>query len=107
MDILNSFVSDTINAQLEVSPQPHGDHYFVGPVNISVQVHDPSHLFDPDDITYTWNFNDSTEPVVNHLNKMTYTFTEDRVYIVSVFITAQALGKLYNGTLTKKLSFKG
>ncbi|XP_031558597.1 uncharacterized protein LOC116295038 [Actinia tenebrosa] len=99
-------VTDTINAQLTVSPGPYHHHYFVGPVNISVPVHDPSHLFDPDKITYTWNFNDSTSPVINHLNKMIYNFTEDRVYSISVFITAHALGKLYNGTVAKTLPFK-
>jgi PKD repeat protein len=74
---------------------------------MSVQIHDPSHLFDPQEIIYTWDFNDSSIPRETFLNKMTHNFTEDRVYSVSVFISSYAVGTLYNGTASKTMHFNG
>ncbi|EDO38522.1 predicted protein [Nematostella vectensis] len=90
-------VTDTINCQLAASSSE------VGPVNLSVILHDPSQLFPLSNILFSWNFGDGHRLSDKGRYSVVHNFTQDTHYKVNVSLQADVNGRQYNGSADTNL----
>ena len=97
------FDTDTITASIKTSPS--GESFYIGPVFLSVSIHDPSHMFRKPN--YYWDFGDGIYINNTQLGELSHNFTQIKTCYVKVVIFAMANGKKYNGTASKEMKFSG
>lgn len=97
------FFTDYITATLQSTPSKQP--LYIGPVLLSVSIHDPSHMFI--ETKYYWDFGDGSYLNNSNLGQLSHNFTEKNIYNIKVVIFSMAHGRLFNGTINKDLRFEG